>query len=295
MKRIWIHKRNGFDVTSPALTSLIQSQLQIEAVADHYIGYDVADLDPKIMPAALSRVFSEAMCDDILESLNSDHKTLIVKEPLPGQYDQRSDAAEQCLRLLDPNTQAKVSSFEAVLFDRTLSAEERSRFIRYWINPIEMREKSLTHDLILDTQESTEGEISGFTSLDPEQVKHFLKINKAAMSPADLKLIQDFFRTHEHRQPTMTEFKVLDTYWSDHCRHTTFETRLSSITIPKGPYEKELNAALDLFYSYRQRCQRTHKPVTLMEMATIGGRVLDDPRVNTVKRSMPVPSKSKST
>jgi len=279
MKRILIHKRAGFDIQSSALTRLIHTQLQIEAIADCYIGYDVDHLDPQCYDAALSRVFSEAMSDEIVESIDSKHKTLIVKEPLPGQYDQRADAAQQCLRLLDQNTQASVRCFEAVLFDRILSPEERKRFVHYWINPIEMREKSLTQTLELETQSSEDGEIKAFTTLDPEEAKRFLKHHKAAMSLDDLKLIQEFFLTHEQRQPTMTEFKVLDTYWSDHCRHTTFETRLSSITIPKGPYEKELNAALDLFYFYRQQVQRTHKPVTLMEMATIGGRYLNDPRV----------------
>ncbi|TXT16372.1 MAG: phosphoribosylformylglycinamidine synthase, partial [Erysipelotrichaceae bacterium] len=149
----------------------------------------------------------------------------------------------------------------------------------YWINPIEMREKSLTHEIELSESSSDEGPIEHFSDFSVKQVQQFLKNNKAAMSLADLQLIQHFFKTHEYRQPTMTEFKVLDTYWSDHCRHTTFETQLKSITIPHGPYEKELKATLDLFNAYRVQTKRTFKPLTLMEMATIGAKVIDDPRV----------------
>ena len=279
MNRLFIRKRAGFDINSASLSKLIQTQLGIQAQVSTFIGYDVFELDPAILPSAISRVFSEAMSDEVFDSLPEGSETIILKEPLPGQYDQRSDAAQQCLRLLDENTQATVSSFEGVRFDKILNPQEQQRFLNYWINPIESREKSLDEEVVLSDNLSDEGPITGITDFNAHQALAFLRKNKAAMSIADLKLIQTFFETHEHRQPTMTEFKVLDTYWSDHCRHTTFETQLKKITIPKGPYEKELNAALDLFSAYRQKAARTHKPLTLMEMATIAGRVIDDPRV----------------
>lgn len=279
MNRLFIHKREGFDVNSASLSALIQSQLNIHATVSCLNGYDILDLGLEVLPEAVSRVFSEAMSDEVWTALPMHQGWMIAKEPLPGQYDQRADAAQQCLRLLDFETKASVKTFEVVLFDRDLSPDEKERFISYWINPIEMREKSLTEDLELSEPTSEEGEIAGFTEFTDDQAHAFLSAHKAAMSGADLKLIRDFFKTHEHRQPTMTEFKVLDTYWSDHCRHTTFETQLSSITIPQGPYETDLKKTLALFMEARTRLNRTHKPITLMEMATIGARIIDDPRV----------------
>jgi len=281
MNRLLIRKREGFDVNSHALTHLIQTQLKIETQVTCLIGYDLFDVETSILPLAIDRIFTEPMTDELLEGFPKNNNTCLVKEPLPGQYDQRADAAQQCLRLLDQNTTATVKTFEVVQFDKTLTSEEKERFMHYWINPIESREKALDQDLPLSENTSDEGEIMGFTSFDAHQAMAFLNRNKAAMTLADFRLIQNFFSTHERRQPTMTEFKVLDTYWSDHCRHTTFETQLKKITIPKGPYEKDLNDALDLLTAYRHKANRSQKPLTLMEIATIGAKVLRDPRIDT--------------
>jgi len=279
MRRLFITKRNGFELSSLELSEVIQNQLNINAHVNVVIGYEVIDLDEAQLPQAISSVFSETMCDEVSFELPETQGSILIKEPLPGQYDQRSDAAEQCLRLLDPTTLAKVKTFEAVLFNRVLSHKEKEIFIHYWINPIEMREKSLTQDLPLSETSTDQGPILNFTSFSEKEALSFLKENKAAMSLLDFKLIQTFFNNRESRQPTMTEFKVLDTYWSDHCRHTTFETHLSSIEIPSGPYEKDLKEAFELFKSSRDLTHRSEKPLTLMEMATVMARVIDDPRV----------------
>ncbi len=279
MKRLFIKKRTGFDLTSLPLSNLIKNQLLIDAEVTYMIGYDIDEIDEAIYHIAIGQVFSEPMCDEVMTQLPELKGTIILKEPLPGQYDQRADAAMQCLRLLDQNTQASVKTFELVIFNRALTSVEKDRFIHYWINPIEMREKSLTQEVEVSEMISDEGSIDHFTDFSINQAQQFLTDNKAAMSCADLQLIQNFFKTHEHRQPTMTEFKVLDTYWSDHCRHTTFETQLKSITIPHGPYEKELKDMLDLCHAYRAQPKRSFKPLTLMEMATIAAKVIDDPRV----------------
>lgn len=279
MKRLFIRKRPAFDITSSTLTTIAQTQLAIDAQLTCVIGYDLFDLDKAVYPLAVTRVFSDAISDEVLTSWTEQSGTMIVKEPLPGQYDQRADAAMQCLRLLDQNTEATVKTFEFVQFDRILTHQEKERFIHYWINPIEMREKSLTHELKLSKVISDEGPISDFITFDTSQAQAFLNKHNAVMSLADFQFIQNFFKSHEHRQPSLTEFKVLDTYWSDHCRHTTFETNLRSITIPHGPYEHDLKASLDLFNTYRQLTKRDLKPLTLMEMATIAARIMADPRV----------------
>lgn len=277
--RCLIQKSKGFDHDSHALSKTIQTQLKIQANVRLINGYDVEGLQPSLVSDALSRIFSEAMVDEVLSELPKTKGSLIVREPLPGQYDQRSDAAMQCLKLLDGECQAKVKTFEVAMFDETLSDEEKRRFIHYWINPIEMRLKDLDHDLPIDEEESDEGECIGFTTMSKDQVLDFLKHEKAAMSELDLELIKRHFRDVEKRNPTHTEFKVLDTYWSDHCRHTTFETHVSEIIVEDGPYAQELKEALDCFHDYRRQIHREDKPVTLMEMATIAGRVMKDPRV----------------
>ncbi|MGB7594840.1 MAG: phosphoribosylformylglycinamidine synthase [Erysipelotrichaceae bacterium] len=276
--RCFIQKKEGFDHESHALSHILQTQLDISASVRLLNGYDVEGLDPQWKSEAISRVFSEAMIDDVFELLPDTKGSVILREPLPGQYDQRADAAMQCLKLLDTENTSDVKTFEVALFDTILSADEEIRFIHYWVNPVEMRVKRLDQEIILDETETFEGEIEGFTKLDEEGIFTFLKAEKAAMSLDDLKLIQDHFK-ELHRNPTHTEFKVLDTYWSDHCRHTTFETHLTKISIDEGPYAEEINAALELFHDYRRQIGRETRPVTLMEIATIAGRVIDDPRI----------------
>ena len=276
--RCFIQKKDGFDHASLSLSHVLQSQLDIQANVCLLNGYDVEELDPKWKTEAVSRIFSEAMIDKVFEILPHTKGSVILREPLPGQYDQRADAAMQCLKLLDSESTAIVKTFEIALFDQTLSADEEIRFIHYWVNPVEMRVKKLNQEIVLDETVSDEGEIKGFTKLDEEGMFTFLKNEKAAMSCDDLRLIQDYFKDIQ-RNPTHTEFKVLDTYWSDHCRHTTFETQLTKISIEEGPYAQEIEDALQLFHAYRSQIGRETRPVTLMEIATIAGRVIDDPRI----------------
>jgi phosphoribosylformylglycinamidine synthase len=276
--RCFIQKKTGFDHESNALSQILQTQLDIQANVRLLIGYDVEGLGQRWKTEAISRVFSEAMIDDVFETLPSCEGSVILREPLPGQYDQRADAAMQCLKLLDGENTSIVKTFEVALFDQTLTEAQEIRFVHYWVNPVEMRVKKLNQEILLDETQTDEGEIEGFTKLDEEGIFSFLKTEKAAMSSDDLRLIQDYF-TYQHRNPTRTEFKVLDTYWSDHCRHTTFETHLTKIAVDDGPYAKEINAALELFHDYRRQIGRETRPVTLMEIATIAGRVIDDPRI----------------
>ncbi len=277
--RCFIQKKEGFDAESHALSNVLQTQLDIQANVRILNGYDIEGLKDEFTSAALAHVFSEAMIDDVLDVLPQSDGSVMLREPLPGQYDQRADAAMQCLKLLDSTSETLVKTFEVALFDCKLFDMEEIRFIHYWVNPVEMRVKKLNQEMQLDETESFEGEIEGFTTFGEEEIFTFLQNEKAAMSFDDLHLIQDHFKELK-RNPTHTEFKVLDTYWSDHCRHTTFETHLTRVTVDEGIYSKELEAALELFHDYRKQVGRDTRPVTLMEMATIAGRVLNDPRID---------------
>jgi phosphoribosylformylglycinamidine synthase len=277
--RLFVQKRNDIDSHSASLSDSVRQQLMIDAQVTVFNGYDIDDLDESYWDVAIARVFSEPMTDMVYLRLPKVVGTVIVREPLPGQYDQRADSAQQCLRLIDGDTLATVSTFEVAMFDTELSEEECSSFIRYWINPIESRQKDLDCDVEIEESVSDEGEIRGFTAFNDDQLKEFLVDQQAAMSFEDIKLIQRFFSDHENRNPTRTEFKVLDTYWSDHCRHTTFETVLDEIIIEDGPLKSSIEPILNEYRMLKRLTHRESRPDTLMEIATIYAKALNDPRV----------------
>ena len=277
--RLFVQKRNDIDSHSASLSDSVRQQLMIDAQVTVFNGYDIDDLDESYWDVAIARVFSEPMTDMVYLRLPKVVGTVIVREPLPGQYDQRADSAQQCLRLIDGDTLATVSTFEVAMFDTELSDEECLSFIRYWINPIESRQKDLDCDVEIEEKVSDEGEIKGFCAYDDFQLKQFLVDQQAAMSFEDIKLIQRFFSENEKRNPTRTEFKVLDTYWSDHCRHTTFETVLDEIIIEDGPLKASIEPILNEYRTLKRLTHRESRPDTLMEIATIYAKALNDPRV----------------
>ena len=277
--RLFVQKRSDVDSLSASLTESVKHQLSIDADVTIVNGYDIIDLDESYLDVAIDRVFSEPMIDIVYSLLPETFGTVVVKEPLPGQYDQRADSAQQCLRLLDADTIAIVKTFEVAMFDKELSDEECSAFIQYWINPIESRQKDLNQEMMIEEEISDEGETQGFCDFTENQLRQFLISEQAAMSLEDIQLIQRFFTDHENRNPTRTEFKVLDTYWSDHCRHTTFETVLDEIIIDEGPLSLSVEEALIFYRNLRIYTKRENRPDTLMEIATIFAKALKDSRV----------------
>lgn len=278
MKRILIEKREGFNQEAIALSEQCKALLNMNVNCRLINGYEVTELEDKKLNEAIQHVFSEPMVDKVVQFFGLDSMPIIAREPLPGQYDQRADSAEQCLRLLDAKNQSTVKTFQVVLFDRELDSAERERFIRYWINPVEMREKQFDAEE-MSTVSEAERELSGFIDWSKDQCEVFRQAQGAAMRLEDLLLIQTYFKDHIHRDLSYTEFKVLDTYWSDHCRHTTFESAIDAIEIEEGPLAKRTQEALNAYFQERIQLKRDDQPMTLMDMATHMGRVLDDPRV----------------
>lgn len=277
-KTIYTEKRNGFAQDSIDLKSQCHTLLQIDCDVRVLNGYSVTDISSNDVDKAIKYVFSEPMVDNVLETLPKVNGTIIAREPLPGQYDQRSDSAVQCLKCLNFDSNPSVKSFQVVLFNRYLSKDEEIRFIKYWINPVEMRVKELDKEINqIEVQE--EPQIINFCEWTEHELKLFLVKESAAMTLDDIKLIQDYFKTHENRDLSYTEFKVLDTYWSDHCRHTTFETEITDIEIEESPYSYVIKETLNQFYEMRKQLNRDHKAITLMELATMFGRYRKDPRV----------------
>lgn len=244
---------------------------------------DLASLKASVV--ADERV-DQVLADGELSSLIDASLATLAVEPLPGQYDQRADAAEQALRLLQPDTAASIYSGELYLFEPAPSAEALAAIESYLINPVEAGKKDMN---VL--RQPAMGEVEplatypDFLELDDAGLEALLKSVGMAMNLADLKVTQEYFRS-EGRTPTEVELSALDTYWSDHCRHTTFNTELTSITNSEPTFGPLLDRALARYEELREANGRTAKPRTLMDMGTIMGRelrrtgVMDDQEVS---------------
>ncbi|NTW91406.1 MAG: phosphoribosylformylglycinamidine synthase, partial [Erysipelotrichaceae bacterium] len=275
---VYTEKRDNFNQDSLDLKRQCSELLQIDCDVRVLNGYTVENINEEDVNKAIKYVFSEPMVDIIYNQLPLSIGTTLAREPLPGQYDQRSDSAIQCLKCLNFESNPSVKSFQVILFNRVLNDDETNRFIKYWINPVEMRVKELSKDTNeVDILE--EPKISNFCEWNNDELNKFLKSEGAAMTLDDIKLIQNYFIENEKRDISYTEFKVLDTYWSDHCRHTTFETEITDIEIEDSSYAYVIQETLNQFYQMRKELNREYKPLTLMEFATVFGRYRKDERV----------------
>ena len=291
MFRLYVERKSGFENEANRIFSEITGFLGISSVKSvRYLNrYDVENVSEGVAKAAATRIFSEPQSDTVcFETLEiPDGATQIVWEYLPGQYDQRADSAEQCLSLLREGlrnsvavgTEApRVRCAKIVILEGSVSAGEVEKIQHYLINPVDSRlaSGSRPETLKIKTEEPKDIEtVTGFISLDEEGRESLRARLGLAMDGADVKWMQDYFIS-KHRDPTITEIRVLDTYWSDHCRHTTFNTILRDIKIPDGPYAELFRSSLKNYTDMRAElyADRNDKPVTLMDMAVIGAKYL---------------------
>ena len=291
MFRLYVERKPGFTNEADRIFSEIKNFLGISGVTGvRYLNrYDVENISEAVEMAAATRVFSEPQSDfcifntvDVLEG-----STVIVWEYLPGQYDQRADSAEQCLSLLRAGLASsctvgteppRVRCAKMVVLSGNVTVDDVKKIENYLINPVDSR---LTDDSVPETLEMT-GEnpndipvVKGFISFDDEALESYRNKMGLAMDFADIRFLQDYFKG-ENRDPTETEIRVLDTYWSDHCRHTTFLTELKNIKIEDGPYANLFRKSLQNYTDMRTELYagRTDKPVCLMDMAVIGMKYL---------------------
>ena len=272
-KRIFVEKRAGFQVEKDDLLKDLNMQLhlQIENIRLLLV-YDIFDIEEEILNKACQTVFSEKMVDDIVDVDLSD-KCYLAIETLPGQYDQRADSAMQCIKLLDPSSSCTITCGKVYIFDHKIAQLDKVK--NYLINPIESREKDMDVMRIDRNVDVTPLEVfPNFIQMDDDQTASFLKDKGLAMSLEDLQLVKAYFKDQEQRNPTETEIKVLDTYWSDHCRHTTFETELTNIKFQSRRFNEQIQNAYEEYLKLRQATNRTNKPITLMDMATINSRYM---------------------
>ncbi len=280
--RCYVHKRPGFDVEAQGLCRDLREQLGVRGLSALTIlhRYDVEGVGPEVYRQAKGTVFSEPQVDAVFDEdfpRPAGTHSLLAVEALPGQFDQRADSAGQCIQLMTGGERPLVAYAKVYVLEGVLSVPELEKISGYLINPVECREASMDKPDTLERSYDVPGQVAvldGFTALDENGLREELDRLGLAMDLDDLKFLQNYFRDWERRDPTITEVRVVDTYWSDHCRHTTFSTHLDGVDIQdprvQGAYERYLAARVEVYGEEKAR----RRPQTLMDMATIGTKVL---------------------
>ena len=276
--RVYVEKKPGQTQEAQGLLGQIRDFLQIKGLKALRIlnRYDAENIDEQLFRYAVNTVFSEPQVDNVSFQAPQGQIVFAV-EPLPGQYDQRADSAAQCIQIISQGNRPVIRTAKVYVLTGDISGEELAAIKKYVINAVESREASLdmpeTLAVHYDAPE-TVATVEGFTAMDESALAALLEQLGLAMDLDDLKFLQAYFRDTEHRDPTITEIRVVDTYWSDHCRHTTFSTHLDSITIHdagvQAAYEQYLAARVAV-YGEEKAAKR---PQTLMDIATIGAKYL---------------------
>ena len=246
IRRLYVRKKAGFRQGEESLTAALREVLgdRIEGCGIYH-RYDVDGLSDADYEKAVATVFSEPPVDETASALPKGDLVMAV-EFLPGQYDQRADSAEQCLAIVTGKDGARVRCALVYTFDGHFAEGDREKILKFLVNPVESREASLaeaeTLDLPIEDPKAVPV-VEGVRNLDDAGIDALISSMGLAMSHGDLAMIRDYFRDEEKRDPTVTEIRVLDTYWSDHCRHTTFSTELKDVVFEDGDYLEPIKAS----------------------------------------------------
>ena len=278
--RVCVEKKPGLAPECASLLSDCRSFLDLKGLESVRIWnrYDVEGIDETLFAYATNTVFSEPQLDLTSGEIDaSGAAAVFAVEPLPGQFDQRADSAAQCIQLLSQGERPRIRTAKVYALYGTLSEKDVEAVKHHVINPVESREASLAKPETLEenlSEPKPVASVDGFTGMDESALSALLSSMGLAMDLDDLKTLQAYFRDEEHRDPTVTEVRVVDTYWSDHCRHTTFSTHLDEVSIEnpavKDAYDRYL-AAREEVYGIEKAAKR---PQTLMDIATIGTKTL---------------------
>ncbi|MBW3091535.1 phosphoribosylformylglycinamidine synthase [Bifidobacterium sp. 82T10] len=273
--RVYVEKKPGFDVEAQQLAGELRTILGMTGLQSVRIvnRYDVEGISEELFAQATPTVFSEPQVDNVSNDLpDFGDAKVFATEFLPGQFDQRADSASECIQLISQGERPTVRSAKLYALDGELTDTDVEAIKHYVINPVEAREASLATKETLKTAVPTPGKvevIAGFNEMDAAAGQRFIDERGLAMDLADLEFCQRYFAA-EKREPTITEIKVIDTYWSDHCRHTTFGTELDDVKID----DATVKAAFERYLELRHELGRDEKPVCLMDMGTIGAKWL---------------------
>ncbi|MCL2682950.1 MAG: phosphoribosylformylglycinamidine synthase [Bacteroidales bacterium] len=273
--RIFVEKHPQFRVEAQSLQQELNSNLGLELKNLRLLNvYDLFGFTPDVLEKSRYSVFGEIVTDNVENSCSMAGKKYLAVEFLPGQFDQRASSAVDCVKLIEPSADVHIKSSRLLIFDDNLSDTDAEKIRNYYINKIESREKNLS---ILDHTEHAEitpvPVLNGFSVMTENDLETYCKTHELAMNADDLHEVVKYFKA-EGRDPFETELRILDTYWSDHCRHTTFMTELEDITIDDSFMKNELQDSLNLYHEMRKDLNREDKSICLMDVATIGARYL---------------------
>ena len=281
--RIFVEKKPGFDIEAGHIMADLRENLGMTAIEDlRYLNrYDISGLSQEEFQQARGTILSEPNVDQVYdeEFPAPEGYRVFAMEYLPGQYDQRADSAAQCVQLLTQGERPQVLTARVVAVKGNITDEQFEKIQSYLVNPVESRIASLDKPESLDMQAEVPPDVArvkGFIGWNGEELKNYYGSMGFAMTLEDLAFCQEYFRDTERRDPTVTELRVIDTYWSDHCRHTTFLTRLEQVEIEKGALSVAIEEALKAYYDARDTVygKDTSRPVSLMDMALVGMKLL---------------------
>lgn len=282
VRRIYVEKKPGFDVEAQHLYADLKENLRIEDLQAVRIinRYDISGLSEEEYMRSRRTIFSEPTVDNVYdETLSVDAvERVFAVEYLPGQYDQRADSAAQCVQILTQKDRPEIRTAKVIAVRGSMDGEAFRRIKDYIINPVESREASLDKPAVLAMTAAIPADVeilTGFNNKSAAEIKSWMEQMGLAMSLEDLLFCQGYFRDQEKRDPTITEIKVIDTYWSDHCRHTTFLTRIEDVTIDEGDLNRPIAKAYEEYLQSRAYVYGdTERDISLMDIALLGMKEL---------------------
>ena len=283
VKRIFVEKKPDFAVKAKELREEIENYLGIQTVTNVrvLIRYDIENVTEETYQASLGTIFSEPPVDTLYEEEfpKEEVDTCFSVEYLPGQFDQRADSAEQCVKLLKETEEPVIRSAVTYVISGTLTEEEAAAIKSFCINPVDSREADEKKPETLVTVFETPDDVAvftGFSTMEEDKLNELYQSLNLAMTFKDFKHIQNYYKEEEHRDPTVTEIRVLDTYWSDHCRHTTFSTELKNVTFTDGDYKEPIVNTYHQYLADREEIYkgRDDKFVCLMDLALMAMKKL---------------------
>ena len=273
--RIFVEKYPEFQVEASSLRSELNENLQLDLQSLRLLNvYDLFGFTPELLEKSRYSVFGEIVTDKVSDECDLTGTKYIAVEYLPGQFDQRAASAVDCVHLIDPKADVRIKSSKLIILPADVEDETIAKIKHYFINAVESREKDLSK--LTDSEAAAVKPVpvlDGFTKMTEADLEPFCRKMGLAMNADDLREVVKYF-TEEGRDPNETELRILDTYWSDHCRHTTFTTELEEIEVEESFMKEDIDGTLNLYLKMRKELGREHKGLNLMDMATIGGRYL---------------------
>ena len=273
--RIFVEKYPEFQVEAASLKAELNENLQLDLQSLRLLNvYDLFGFTPELLEKSRYSVFGEIVTDKVSDECDLTGTRYIAVEYLPGQFDQRAASAVDCVHLIDPKADVRIKSSKLIILSGDTDDATIAKIKHYYINAVESREKDLSK--LTDAESAAVKPVpvlEGFTKMTDADLEPFCRKMGLAMNADDLREVVKYF-TEEGRDPNETELRILDTYWSDHCRHTTFTTELEEIGVEESFMKEDIDGTLNLYLKMRKELGREHKGLNLMDMATIGGRYL---------------------